>query len=338
MTMQPFMTTYGASPKAPSTTSPHLTTLLSMLHRLQVQGFNQAILQGSLFRDKLRQLFPKQARLLEHLDDHLIQTLAHLFQRIHQQNGLSHASKSNLLRLQVPFLKLLLLDAPSLSKSAHPARQLLYTLTLASLKLSSFPSSVQPLIQTRIDQVIEQIIYEFVDNDQLFTQLNLSFHDFMQLQQQRQQKLEQRQREAAEGQAKAAYAKHAVAKVLQQYCNAPALPEAITHFLTQAWQRVLYLTCLRQGLQSQQWAKQVRIATDLIQLIKHPEPLNPLLRNHVPRLLQEIKIALDEIAINRHDIEQHLDNLQQVLNVSSHVANLQKVHVPEQAALLSSSG
>ena len=65
--------------------------------------------------------------------------------------------------------------------------------------------------------------------------------------------VESRTNQAAEGKAKTDHAKQLVQNILLQRLNNQELPESITNFLIEQWQRVLLLVRLKSGDSSPEW-------------------------------------------------------------------------------------
>src|SRR5690606_11213298 len=123
------------------------------------------------------------------------------------------------------------------------------------------------------EQVVMRLLNDFVDDTAIFGVLLEDFIAFTGDERRRSELLEQRTRDAEEGRARADAARREVAQVLNQRLFGRTLPEVVVRLLREAWSKVLLLTCLKHGSDSQPWRDAVATMDDLIWSVEpHEDP------------------------------------------------------------------
>ncbi|MBX2807287.1 MAG: DUF1631 domain-containing protein [Cellvibrionaceae bacterium] len=224
-----------------------------------------------------------------------------LFSFILQDRSLPDPVKLLLSRLQIPFIKVALVDEQFFKKDAHPARRLLNEMAMASIGWTGDLSHGRkdPLIG-KIDYVVEKVLTEFDHNAEIFTVLLTDFMAFLEKERRRMMLFEKRALDAEDGKAKAELGRQQVDQKIADRVADQVLPDSFLHFITGPWSNILFLIFMRQGPNSQQWRDALLVAERLIwsaQLIesdKHKAQLRALL----PNLLSSIKKGLDDVSFN----------------------------------------
>src|SRR5690606_24459005 len=92
--------------------------------------------------------------------------------------------------------------------------------------------------------------------------------------------------------AKAEMARQEVEQVLNERLLGKTLPEVVVRLLQEAWSKVLLLTCLKHGTQSEQWHTALATMDDLIwSVTPHDDPKS---REHLLELVPSLLKALRE--------------------------------------------
>lgn len=250
---------------------------------------------------------------LEQADDDVINLVSMLFDFILDDQGLATEVKALISRLQIPLLKVAISDKRFFSNDDHPARQLLNTLARAGAQWSPAQGLDDELYQ-QIEQAVFRILNDYEEDVSLFATLLAEFGDFFQRQTQHTERVEARLREVEEGRARADSARLAVADVLDARMAGRPLPVLAVRLLRQAWQQVLYLTCLRDGEQSENWTRDVKVVDAVVwSVLPHQEQAAlERLKTLSPKLLNSLKGGLERISYDALETRDLLAGLQQL--------------------------
>src|SRR5690606_13879895 len=191
-------------------------------------------------------------------------------------------------RLQIPMLKVAVIDKSFFSRGSHPARRLLNEIASAALGWGGRDDYQRDSLYIRVEQIVQRLLNDFVDDPTIFSELLADFLAFTSDERRRSELLEQRTRDAEEGRARAELARLEVEHALNERLLGKTLPEVVVRLLQEAWSKVLLLTCLKHGTQSEQWHAALATMDDLVWSVTpndDPESREQLLEL-VPRLLK----------------------------------------------------
>ncbi|MDR6355184.1 hypothetical protein Q3H58_001855 [Pseudomonas psychrotolerans] len=203
-------------------------------------------------------------RVVGQVDEDVINLVAMLFEFILDDLTLPDSLKALIARLQIPMLKVAVLDKTFFSRGSHPARRLLNEIAAASLGWGEQSDLQRDGLYQKIEQIVQRLLTDFVDDPEIFAELLADFMAYVGDEQRRSELLEQRTRDAEEGRARAEIARLQVEHVLSQRLQGHQLPAAVQRVLREAWSQVLLLTCLKQGYDSSEWRAALQTMDDLI--------------------------------------------------------------------------
>ncbi len=134
---------------------------------------------GSYDTSPLRQLSAQApAEGLTHIDQNTIELLARIFDFVFNDPAIPGDIKSLISQLQIPTLKVALLDKDFFFKESHPARVLIDTLAKSSMLLSAETASEDPLYQV-IEGIVERVQQEFDQQIDLFSDVVADLETFL---------------------------------------------------------------------------------------------------------------------------------------------------------------
>ncbi|MCB2255937.1 DUF1631 domain-containing protein [Pseudomonas chlororaphis] len=257
-------------------------------------------------RNQLEQLLTRvsvksgKSRVVGVADEDVINLVAMLFEFILADRNLPESLKTLIGRLQIPMLKVAVLDKSFFSRSSHPARRLLNEIAAAAMGWGSCDDYQRDSLYLRIEQVVQRLLNDFVDDPAIFTDLLAEFLAFTSDERRRSELLEQRTRDAEEGRAKAELARRCVEQALNDVLLGKVLPLAVVEFVQQAWSQVLLLAWLKHGPQSVQWREGLRTMEQLVWSVQsHTEPASAMqLLALVPDLLKALREGLNGAAFD----------------------------------------
>ncbi|MFZ3024032.1 DUF1631 domain-containing protein [Pseudomonas sp.] len=241
-----------------------------------------------------------KARVVGEVDEDVINLVSMLFEFILDDRTLPDSLKALIARLQIPMLKVAVLDKTFFSRGSHPARRLLNEIASAALGWVDQDDAQRDTLYQRIDQVVQRLLNDFVDDPAIFAELLAEFVAFTGDERRRSDLLEQRTRDAEEGRAKSEMARQQVELALNQRLLGKTLPEAVVRLLQEAWSKVLMLTCLKHGVASSQWQAVLVTMDELVWSVEpHDDPHARLrLLELVPGLLRNLREGLDGAGVD----------------------------------------
>ena len=241
-----------------------------------------------------------KSRVVGVADEDVINLIAMLFECILDDRNLPDSLKALIGRLQIPMLKVAVLDKSFFSRSSHPARRLLNEIATAAMGWGECDDHERDSLYLRIEQVVQRLLNDFVDDPAVFSELLADFLAFTSDERRRSELLEQRTRDAEEGRARTELARQRVEQVLNQALLGKVLPQRVVAFVQEAWSQVLLLTCLKHDDQAAEWHADVQTMEQLIWSVqRHDEPdASQRLLALVPGLLKSLRDGLSRSAFD----------------------------------------
>jgi hypothetical protein len=185
-------------------------------------------------------------------DEDTIDLVGMVFEYALQDRNLPAPMQALLGRLQIPYLKVALLDREFVSHKSHPARRLLDTLAQACVGWTEENDKDQRLY-TKVHDIVTTLLKEFDDNLDVFDRLLNEFNEFGDKTRKRAELVERRTTEAARGREKLETAQRAAARSILSRVSGHSLPNTVRDLLTRRWSNYLVLTYLRHGEESSEW-------------------------------------------------------------------------------------
>lgn len=333
----------GLAPALPRDT---LMQLLADIQQQQIMWLSRqqaAVLRGvapqqldvvQALNRVLQQRMPNQAVSIGQIDDDAINLVSMLFQFVLEDRNLAAPIKGLIARLQIPLLKVAMLDKTFFSKGGHPARKLLNEIANASLGWApanaSMPLERDPFY-AKVDVLITRILDEFVDDVGVFQLALEDFIGFVEMDRRRALLIEQRTVDAEDGRAKSELARITVQELLNQKVAGKRLPGVVVKLLQDGWSNVLFLICLKEGQESESWQRGVQTVDDLLESVSPVDSLADRARllRMLPTLLKSLRSGLNKIGFNPFDLNQLFSDLEQI-----HLQRLKKEETADLVALV----
>ncbi|WP_268798067.1 DUF1631 domain-containing protein [Pseudomonas huanghezhanensis] len=280
--------------------------LLRLLSHLQQYVPNTDAPDDSDLRTQLEHLINRVSvksgkfRVVGAMDEDVINLITMLFEFILDDRNLPSSLRALIGRLQIPMLKIAVIDKSFFSRGSHPARRLLNEIASAALGWGGRDDTQRDSLYSRIDQIVQRLLHDFVDDPQIFTELLVDFLAFTGDERRRSELLEQRTRDAEEGRALAEMARQCVQQALNERLLGRTLPEVVVRLLQEAWSKVLLLTCLKHGYESSEWQAGLMAMDDLIWSVEPHDDADARQRllDLVPGLLKSLRDGLSSAAFD----------------------------------------
>ncbi|MGH8191564.1 MAG: DUF1631 domain-containing protein [Rhodanobacteraceae bacterium] len=243
-------------------------------------------------------------------DEDTIDLVGMLFEYILQDHTIPAPMQVLLSRLQIPYLKVAILDRRMFAHASHPARKLLDQLADAA-KGWSEESDRDHRLFGKVKAVVETLLQDFDDDIGVFERQLTEFTQFAEQNRKRAELAESRATEAARGRERLQDARRRAAQEILSRISGRNLPTLLRGVLTRPWANYLVLIVLRQGIDSAEFRSAVHFVDDFIATADAPrgEDAHGQYRNALPSLEKHLRGGLATVAFQEPDIERLLDEL-----------------------------
>lgn len=261
------------------------------------------------------------------MDEDTIDVISMLFEFILEDTNLPDAMKALLSRLQIPMLKVAIMDRQFFSSKQHPARRLLNLLAKSAVGWVDDGDRAETSFYGRVSSIVQKILDDFHEDLSLFETLYEDFYQFVNKEEQGAGIVEERITEVTRGKEKMKLAQIRVAEVINSRAKGVAnLPEVVRDLLKDGWKDALTLAFLRQGEDSEKWIRLVGLVDKLLWSVQPKVEISDRQRllKSIPELLKALRSELVEISYDQHKLGIMLKQLQ-----ACHIKALKGVRTEE---------
>jgi len=233
-----------------------------------------------------------------------------LFDYILEDRNIPDALRALIGRLQIPVLKVALLDNNFFSRKTHPARQLLNRLASTAVGWDESQGTDDPLYTT-IESIVQTILDEFEDDLGLFEKLLSDLDQFLAREDEQAEIRAERSAKVMEGTERVAIAESTTMKEIQPRIDANLNLDFVRDFVTTHWKNLLFISCARNGKDSAEWKQSVQTMDELIWSVK--PKTTPVDRQRLvaiqPRLLENLRLGMERLSIPPTDRDDFIAKL-----------------------------
>lgn len=261
----------------------------NILYRLKEQGVFGALPQG---------------------EDRTIDVVAMLFDYILEDKAIPERMKALIGRLQIPILKVVMLDKDFFRSKNHPARKFLDTLSQAALGIEDETGA--EAIYGLAERLVQRILNEYEDDVSLFGEVLAELEAHLEEAAQRAAEAEARLREEVAARERQERARLKAAEAVQQRLQEhEGLDETLRDFLDHHWKTLLMMTFLMEGEESDAWLTAVNTMDRLIWSIapKKSAEERKRLVDALPMLLNELRQGMSLIELPEAEQEALFNHL-----------------------------
>lgn len=184
----------------------------------------------------------------------MLKLVSDLFEYIFKNENLSVASKALIARIQIPVLKVALVDDTLFSDSRHPAREFVNRLSSDGI---GWPASEALLKRNPLYLAAERMVAQLNESTrptvELFADLLAEWSDLASRHQRRSTTAVRRLNESVRGKAKLEAAKRIVQTTVNESARDIQLPHVVAEFLTEYWTPAMVVACVKHGTQVASW-------------------------------------------------------------------------------------
>lgn len=230
------------------------------------------------------------------MDAMTLDIVAMVFDYILDDRRIPDAMKALIGRLQIPVLKVAMLDRSFFSQKAHPARRLLDSLADAAMGWDEEEGHDSDLYR-RIDELVQRVLSQFDEQVDIFATVLEEFQDFRAEERQRIAALTSRSAHIIHQQEQREIGRVLAHDEVTAHLFDQPVNDFIRDFLFSHWERVLTHHYLAQGENGEGWRQAVAAMDDLIWSVrpKLDAAERKRLVERLPRLLKQLEQGLSVI-------------------------------------------
>ena len=246
------------------------------------------------------------------MDAMTLDIVAMLFDYILDDRRIPDAMKALIGRLQIPVLKVAMLDKAFFSQRHHPARRLLDTLAAASIGWDEAEGHESGLYKT-VDDLVQRILNEFDENVEIFASVLEGFLQYLAEEKEAAAALAGRTAQVVHHQERAEIAQLVSHDEVRRRIQQHELPEAIRDFLIFRWKKVLTAINAKTGEDSQAWATALETMDDLVWSVmpkKSPDERKRLVAL-LPTLLKRLQDGMSSVDMAQNERDEFFAKLVQ---------------------------
>jgi hypothetical protein len=234
------------------------------------------------------------------LDAMTIDIIAMLFDYVFGDHDIPAHVKPLLAKLQIPMLKVAILDKAFFSGREHPARRFLDLLAEASIGLTEHADH-RDVLYAKIETVVTRVLDEFETDLGLFEELNNDLSAFLAALEEAAQSVVERSARLIEEREKAEFARLiSEDEIARRLENRTAVPGAVRGFLERVWVRALAHVSLHEGEESPPWIGALQLVDELLWSVE-PKPGADDRRKLVgllPQMLKRLQEGMERAGVD----------------------------------------
>ena len=222
------------------------------------------------------------------IDGRTIDFVEMIFGAFLRDANITYAIKSLLLRMQIPIIKIALLDLKFFYNPKHPARHVLDTIAHIGIGIEDKNSTVYQTMEL----IVEQLLRGFTTNISTFNTALSSLSRLTDIEKKKQELNEVQTRQ----QIRQEHARQLVMAELQLHMIGKIVPKNVQPLILKYWSTLMFHACIKHGKDSSQWKHSVIMLKRLVnslQPIKNEDTWLFLKWNY-KQLIAGIKLGLDE--------------------------------------------
>lgn len=237
----------------------------------------------------------------------VIDVIAMLFDYIFDDADIPATMKALIGRLQIPMLKVGMLDKEFFSRRNHPARKLLNVLAQASV---GWNEETDQALYAKIESIVQQVLEGFDKDVDLFAKLLDDFENYLAKEGQKAAHLEEQSTRLVQGTERLRLAKQKV-RIEVERRNKSSLPKFARQFLMSYWQNLLLVTLVKEGVDSIAWKRSLTAMDNLVWSLqpKVSTQERDRLVKLLPSLLRVLREGMELISMREEDFQAFLEQL-----------------------------
>ncbi len=295
-----------------------LEILSSMQRNIPVPTDLDARISRVDIREQVRQVLAErqdyyEGGVLSKDDEEVIALVEKLFNAILDDPALADLVKAPLSRLQIPLVKLGLVDSSLFVEREHVGRALVNELAKLGSSDTNKSEMARNVLYTKVEEITQRIIRAFKEDVSVFENAYNDLMLFYKRTQARADEMEQRSRIASEGQEKVELARSVISQNVGLLKEKKVIPPVVERLLQEGWNNLMLVTLLKEGVPGQNWGDYLLTAEELIWSVQPDKDraARQRLLQLVPHLIEKLKEGLATINFESFALSEILTELEQ---------------------------
>ena len=265
---------------------------------INTDEFKSALMNSMAKLDKVA--IPKS---MNQIDSRTIDFVEMLFGAFLRDKNISNAIKDLLLMLQIPIIKISLIDNKFFNNENHPARHVLNSIAHLGIGIDDKESTIYKTMQ----YIIEQLQNSFDKNTEIFNTAQQSLRRLTDIEKNKHEKTEKQTQHLI----KIEYARQLVLKELQYYTLNISIPEIIQPLILSHWSTLMFNRFINYGKDSIEWREAVGILRLLMKSLRPVETREDwvALRSIYKGIVNSIRSSLNDSRQNKEKTFMATSNL-----------------------------
>ena len=241
---------------------------------------------------------------LSQLDEDTIDIVGNLFEAILDDPNLAEPIKAQIVRLQIPLLKVALMDRSFFVNTEHPARRLIDRLAEVGTGWVQDENYREDPLYCKITALVARVIAEFDRDLGLFADLLVELNN--------QETSHQTDEEALRERLESAHTM--THEAIEAHLAAASVPPGVAEFCRTAWSRYLIRIHETDGAQSAAWENALDVLKNLLWSVQPKLEITEkrLMAMMIPQLLIDLELGMKAIEYSADDIQAVLQLLQDI--------------------------
>ena len=250
-------------------------------------------------------------KAIDPVHDNTIDVIGMIFEFILDEPSIPEVVKRLLNQLQIPILKVAIVDKEFFTQKQHPARRLLNTLGHASIGWNDKDEAAQRRRYEKMEYVVDRVLKEYATDPGLFAELLDGFTAF--LAGEEDELIEDKLTEAA-AEVAPVPSEQLAFEAMERRLDEIDLPRSVRDFLRGTWQRVLLHVAAQEGVEGETWKRRYQTLEDLLWTMEPKKTREDQRRMAalLPRLLMAIQDGMRGLACTQMEIDEILNALQPI--------------------------
>lgn len=247
-------------------------------------------------------------------DEEVIALVEKLFNAILDDPALVDLVKAPLSRLQIPLVKLGLVDRSLFVEREHVGRALVNELARLGGSDNNKSEMARNVLYTKVEEITQRIIRAFKEDVSVFESAYNDLMLFYKRTEARAEEMEHRSRIASEGQEKVGLARSVIAQNVELLKKEKVMPPVVGRLLNEGWSNLMLVTLLKEGVPGNSWGDYLLTAEELIWSVQPDKDraARQRLLQLVPHLIEKLKEGLTIINYEPSALGEILTELEQV--------------------------
>ena len=309
--------TGAAMATGPSLLEDDLVRGLSLLQHETLPVSPSGVLNVNAIKDALLGQMKQigDGRGINPTHDNTIDVIGMIFEFILDEPSIPDVVKNLLNQLQIPILKIAIVDKEFFTNKNHPARRLLNVLGHASIGWNDNDEEVQQQRFQKMEYVVNRVLAEFEQEPGIFASLLGEFIEFLAKEgEEVDVEVEVEQEGPLNEQPQEAPPEKLAFEAIEARLEGAEVPGVLRDFLRDSWRDVLQQVLDQEGYESEAWCLREQTVDDLMWSVE-PKTTADDRRKMVmllPRLLDSLRDGMTMVGCAQQEIDTVIDALEPI--------------------------